>query len=71
MSHAAGNPVYCARKTDLGCTATHPGSKHDAIKAQQGGWFNSKKTGVSFCPAHVPDWVAAWRAKQAEERASA
>lgn len=63
MSHAAANPVYCARREDLGCQASYPGSKHAAIRAGQEGWFRSRKTGEAFCPEHVPDWVAGWRAK--------
>ena len=63
MSHASENPVYCARRADLGCTASHPGSRWDAMAADREGWFHSKAEGA-FCPGHVPDWVPAWRAKQ-------
>lgn len=68
MSHASDNPVFCARKDDLGCAASHPGSRHDAIRAQQEGWFHSLKTQLHYCPEHVPDWVPAWRAAQAAKK---
>jgi hypothetical protein len=64
VSYASDHPVYCARKGDLGCTATHPGSRFDAIKADEAGWFHSKAEGA-FCPGHVPGWVPAWRERQA------
>lgn len=67
MSQASDNPVFCARRDDLGCTASRPGSKHDAIRAAAEGWFDSQKTGESFCPAHVPEWVAQWRARKQEK----
>lgn len=64
MSRASESPVYCARRGDLGCQASHPGSRFDAIRAGEQGWFHSKAEAVAFCPAHVPEWVPAWRAKQ-------
>jgi hypothetical protein len=71
VSHAADNPVFCARKADLGCTASHPGGKHAAIRAAAEGWFRSSKAQLSFCPAHVPDWVPEWRAALAAKTATA
>lgn len=65
MSYASEHPVYCARKADLGCTASHPNSRFDAIKANEAGWFHSKVGAESWCPEHVPDWVPAWRERQA------
>jgi len=62
MSHRAENPVSCARQGDLGCAASFPGSKYDAIQAAAGGWFFSQKTDEAFCPEHEPAWVAGWRA---------
>ncbi len=64
MSHASDNPVRCARQGDLGCTASFPGSKFDAIAAGVEGWFFSRGTDDAFCPEHIPDWVAGWRARQ-------
>lgn len=35
-----------------------------AIEPMPGdGWFH-KKDGDSWCPEHIPAWVAAWRAKR-------
>jgi hypothetical protein len=64
MSYRTEHPVHCARQGDLGCKAEHPGSRWDAMKADREGWFHSKTEGA-FCPAHVPDWVPAWRERQA------
>ena len=64
MSYASEHPVFCARREDLGCTASHPGSRWDTMKADRAGWFHSKAEECAYCPGHVPDWVPAWRAKQ-------
>ena len=46
-------------------------SKWDDIRAQNDGWFSSRqKPGVWWCPKHVPDWVPAWRARKAAEKAA-
>lgn len=68
MSHATDNPVYCARKGDLGCRASTPGGKFNIIRAAEAGWFFSRQDECAYCPAHVPDWVPAWREKQAARR---
>jgi hypothetical protein len=65
VSHASEHPVFCARRADLNCTASHPGSRWDAMKADKAGWFHSRAEECAWCPKHVPDWVPAWRAKQA------
>lgn len=65
MSYASDYPVHCARQADLGCAESFPGSRHDQIRAQEQGWFFSRKTGEAFCPAHEPDWVPAWRERKA------
>lgn len=67
MSHASENPVYCVQRAQ-GCTASHPGSRFDAMKADREGWFHSREEQAAYCPAHVPGWVPAWREKQAEKR---
>jgi hypothetical protein len=67
VSYAADNPVFCAMK-DEGCTASHPSGRWGNQKAADEGWFASKAEGVSYCPLHVPEWVPAWRAKQAARR---
>jgi hypothetical protein len=64
VSFAADHPVYCARRKDLNCQASHPGSRWDAMKADREGWFHSKAEEAAYCPDHVPDWVSAWREKQ-------
>ena len=68
MSWASDHPVFCARRKDLGCPAQHPGGRHAAIQAHEEGWFQSKAEGQDYCPAHVPDWVEGWRAKQQERQ---
>ena len=64
MSYASEHPVFCAHRAQ-GCTASHPGSRFDAMKADREGWFHSKAEETAYCPAHIPDWVPAWRARQA------
>lgn len=66
VSMASEHPVRCAKATD-GCTAQFPGSKHDAVRAHEAGWFFSRREGLAYCPEHVPDWVPAWRARQARK----
>lgn len=70
MSYASEHPAHCARKDDLGCTESVPGSKWAAIKASEDGWFFSREESAAYCPAHNPPWVAAWRARQAALKAS-
>jgi hypothetical protein len=48
--------------------ASHPGSRWDAMAADRKGWFHSKAEECAWCPDHVPDWVPAWREKQAVRR---
>lgn len=64
MSHAAEHPVTCAWREDLGCEASVPGSKHHQVRAQQEGWFFSRREHLAYCPEHVPDWVSAWRERR-------
>lgn len=67
MSYASDHPVRCCHAPE--CTASFPGSKHDAIKASAAGWFFSRAEADEhgsprpYCPEHVPDWVPAWRAR--------
>jgi hypothetical protein len=68
MSQASESPVRCARR---GCTASHPGSRHDNIRAQGEGWFHSRRDDAHFCPEHVPGWVPEWRARQAAKKETA
>lgn len=64
MSFASEHPVFCARRKDLDCQASHPSSRWDAMRADRAGWFHSYQEEQAYCPAHVPSWVPAWRAKQ-------
>ena len=64
MSRASENPVFCAHRVQ-GCAASHPSSKWGAMKADREGWFHSREEEAAYCPEHVPDWVPAWREKQA------
>lgn len=46
-----------------GCTdqtETHQWAKKNA---QSQGWF-FQRNGMAWCPAHNPEWVEEWRAKQ-------
>jgi hypothetical protein len=64
MSYAGEHPVTCTRQADLGCPASFPGSKHDAIAAAEAGWFFSFKDDAAYCPEHVPGWVPGWRERK-------
>lgn len=57
MSHRNQHKVYCWAGS---CTASHPGSKWDTIRADEQGWFH-QKDGKAYCPKHVPEWVSKWR----------
>jgi hypothetical protein len=48
-----------------GCPATYAPYKWGQIRAQSAGWFFPKDPGKGgpWCPEHLPDWVAAWRAR--------
>lgn len=52
--------VTCAAQ---GCVASHNNDRWSRVRAHEAGWFESRRGG-SFCPEHVPDWVAGWRAKR-------
>lgn len=47
------------------CKATYKANKWGQIKAHDAGWF-FQKDGQGFCPEHVPEWVAGWRAGKAQ-----
>ena len=61
MSYASENPTVCAQPR---CTQTVGGSKWDRIRASKAGWFFGLD-GNAYCPEHVPNWVAEWRAGRA------
>lgn len=60
-SHSQQNLVYCS---EAACESNHPCGKWGDIKALNDGWF-AMQNGTVFCPDHVPEWVAGWRAKRA------
>lgn len=45
------------------CLASHPAHQWGNKRAESEGWFH-QKNGTAWCPAHVPQWVAEWRAKR-------
>lgn len=49
-----------------GCTNRFKKTYWDMISAGEEGWFQ-KKDGDAWCPDHTPEWVAGWRARQAEK----
>jgi hypothetical protein len=51
------------RCNEPGCVAEHPAHHWANKRAETQGWFH-QKDGRAWCPAHVPAWVAAWRAKR-------
>lgn len=57
MSDAPGDLIVC----------DHPGCENTRKSHRWGNpgnrWF-SQKDGKSFCPEHIPDWVADWRARK-------
>jgi len=55
-------PKRCAHE---GCDAEIKGHAWAVIKAED--WF-FQKDGTSWCPDHLPDWVPAWRARQAAKK---
>lgn len=44
--------------TQEGCEATFKNHRWGKIKADD--WFH-QKDGKSYCPKHIPEWVANWR----------
>ena len=62
MSYSRENPTRCSTE---GCTASHPSSHWDSVRADREGWFH-QKDGTTYCPEHRPAWVDGWRARQAK-----
>lgn len=44
-----------------GCTNKYANHRWGKTKADD--WFH-QKDGTSWCPNHIPDWVAGWRASK-------
>lgn len=62
--------LQCAHE---GCEETVPqgdserlGRWHKLRASAELGWF-FQKDGKAWCPAHVPEWVEGWRAKNKKE----
>lgn len=66
MTYGSEHQTVCCAPD---CDASFRGSKFDAIRASEEGWFFSK-SGDAYCPEHVPVWVPAWRARQASREHS-
>ena len=63
MSYASEHPTRCSHEK---CPASVPGSKWAHVKATaEQGWL-FLKNGETYCPDHLPEWVAAWRARKTE-----
>lgn len=45
------------------CGKTHKKDRWNNSKAQGLGWF-MQKDGTAWCPDHIPEWVAEWRANR-------
>lgn len=56
-------------KSEDGCATKVKNHKWGKVKAE--GWFFSKEIpeDKGYCPEHVPEWVASWRAKKNQARA--
>lgn len=64
------NDVYRKECEQEGCTNVVPQAKTamrpsmwDLRRARDVGWF-IQRDGKAWCPEHVPEWVANWRAIQ-------
>lgn len=53
--------IECA---EPGCTESIRDHSWGKIKAT--GWF-FQQDGTAWCPKHVPDWVASWRANRGKK----
>lgn len=51
------------------CDATTLLHKWAKVRARDAGWFENKE-GKWWCPLHVPDWVAKWRADKKAAKGS-
>lgn len=60
----------CAAGLEVCGASFTSGSKWDDIRAHSEGWFSRQRDGLWWCPAHVPGWVPAWRARQAAKKAA-
>lgn len=49
-----------------GCLNRHGDLGFEKILAHKNGWFVTRDQ-KEFCPEHVPEWVAKWRLKKAQE----
>jgi len=66
MDHET-NSVHCAGDD---CVESFENHRWGRIKAHDAGWFE-QKDGIAWCPEHKPDWVDAWRAREAAKKGKA
>ena len=57
------SPQKCKHE---GCNNKTKTDRWNKVRAAERGWF-FQKDGSIWCPDHVPDWVASWRAKRNED----
>ena len=68
MAHR--HPSYKAACSKPNCESDYFPDKWGKIEAVNLGWF-LQRNGDAWCPKHIPDWVAEWRArKKAKEEKS-
>lgn len=56
-------PIKCANPS---CNNTM--GSHALAVIKTSGWFH-QRDGTSWCPEHIPEWVAKWREDKAESKA--
>lgn len=59
------NPEKTCASAD--CGASFPDHYWGKVHASKDGWL-MLKDGKSWCPAHLPGWVDAWRQDQRDKR---
>lgn len=58
--HYRVEPQQCSHD---GCTDSYVPHHWGAKQAERLGWF-IQKNGDAWCPKHIPNWVAKWRAQK-------
>jgi hypothetical protein len=57
--------MKCAHES---CTATFEAHRWGKTRAQSSGWFLQRDNVTAWCPEHIPEWVATWRALKQEKK---
>lgn len=55
---------YREKCSEDGCEHSFKPHRWAPERQKESGWFH-QRDGKSWCPAHVPDWVAGWRKSKA------